>query len=61
MKTIKLAVNKNALAEGGLVYKVLAVKNSTFPVPGAVLEKSEVDTFCSSNAWDVTIVSLHTS
>lgn len=56
MKTIKVAVSKNALVPDGLVYKVLTVKNCTFPVPGSTIEKSDVDRYCQSPHWDVTVV-----
>ena len=59
MKTLKVAVSKNALVPDGLVYKVIAVKNSTEPTPGEVLLKDVVDAYCINPRWEVTVVGAH--
>lgn len=57
MKTIKLVVTKNALVDGGLAYKVIAVKNSTDYHPNIdFLTRAEVDNLCHNPRWEVNIV-----
>lgn len=59
MKTLKLAVSKNALVPDGVIYKVITAKNSTDYTPGEHLLKDVVDALCHNPRWEVTIISLN--
>jgi hypothetical protein len=54
--SIKLA-EKRASAIPTSEYLVLVVKNSTAYSPGTWLTREQVDSLCSHEYWDVTIVS----